>query len=104
MKNIKLFKFKDTYEFERFLAEYGYKTEDVEGFSVAGEKHYRGNILKVYFICLNDGEEIYFRVVYFKSFNESNQSRLGFNGNKLLMWYEISNIKYYKLSGEYIRE
>ena len=104
MKNIKLFKFKDTYEFERFLAEYGYKTEDVEGFSVAGEKHYRGNILKVYSIWFSDCSEEYFKVVYFKSFNEGNQSRLGFNGNKLLTWYEISNMRYFKLSGEYIRE
>ena len=104
MKNIKLFKFWYSYEFDRCLKDYGYTIEDVKGYSVSSVKRYHGNILKTYFICLNDGEEVYFSIVYFKSFNECNQSRLGLSGNKLLLWYQISSIKHYKLCGEYILE
>ena len=84
MKNIKYFKYWYSYVFEQFLAGYGYKLEDVKGFSVSNIKYYHGNILKTYEIHFNDGEYEYFKVVYFKSFNEHNQARLGFNGNKLL--------------------
>ena len=104
MKNIKLFKFWDSYEFDRCLKDYGYTIDDVVGFSVVGKKHYHGNILKVYSIWFKDCGEEYFKVVYFKSFNECNQCRLGLKGNKLLRWYQISNIKHYKLCGEYILE
>ena len=83
MKSIKLFKYKDMHAFEEFLSAYGYKLDDVKGFKFIGQKQYRGNVLKLYFICLNDGEEVYFKAVDFASFNEYRQSRLGFNGVKL---------------------
>ena len=104
MKNIKLFKYWYAYEFEKCLKDYGYSIDDVKGFSVCSIKRYHGNILKVYFINFKDGESVYFSVAYFKSFNEINQARLGFKGNKLLLWYEISSIKHFKLSGEYVLE
>ena len=84
MKNIKLFKYRNTCNFMGFVTAYGYKLEDVIGFSVIGKKQYRGNVLKVYSIWFKDCEEEYFKVVNFKSFNEYHQSRLGFNGDKLL--------------------
>ena len=102
MKNIKNFKYWYSYEFEKFLKDYGYSLDDVKGFSVSSLKRYHGNILKVYEIHFNDGEYEYFRIAYFKSFNEYNQTWLGFNGNKLLHWYETSAIKLYKLNNEYI--
>ena len=104
MVNIKRFKYWYTYEFQKFLESYGYTIDDVKGFSVAYKRCYHGNILKVYSIHFNNDEFEYFKVVYFKSFHEYHQSRLGFNGNKLLFWYESSEIKEYKLSGEYIRD
>ena len=101
MKNIKYFEYKNTFEFGRFLSSYGYSLDDVKGFSFAGKEQYHGNILKEYYIHFNDGEKEYFRVVYFKSFNEINQSRLGFNGNKLLEWYEDANVRLYKWKDHY---
>lgn len=103
MKNIKLFKYWYTYDFQKFLEEYSYTLDDVKGFSVVSVKRYSGNVLKTYAIHFNDGEYEYFSVVYFKDFNEYNQSRLGFNGNKLLRWYEVAIIKEYKLRDAYIR-
>ena len=97
MKSIKLFQYRDTWEFEKFLSTYGYRLSDVDGFSFIGKKHYHGNILKVYSIWFKDCGEQYFKVVYFKSFNECKQSRRGFKGNKLLEWYEISNVRWYKV-------
>ena len=84
MKSIKCFKHVNKRCFNLFLKEYGYKLDDVKGFSVAQKSQYHGNILKIYNIRFNDGEYEYFKVVYFKSFNEYHQSSLGFNGNKLL--------------------
>ena len=84
MKNIKYFKYKNMREFEKFLSAYGYILDDVDGFSYIGKKHYHGNVLKVYSIWFKDCREEYFKVVYFKSFNECKLSRLGFNGDKLL--------------------
>ena len=103
MKNIKYFKYWYTYDFQKYLDEYGYTLDDVKGFSVSSIKRYNGNILKTYIVYVYDGESVYLSVVYFKSFNEYNQSRLGFNGNKLLRWYEIAVIKEYKLLDGYIR-
>ena len=97
MKNIKFFKYKDTYEFKKFLDAYGYRLWGVKGFSYAGKKQYRYNVLKLYRITFNDGEYEYFKIVYFKSFNELNQSRLGFKGDKLLSWYEDANVRKYKV-------
>ena len=104
MKNIKSFKFWYSFEFEKTLKDYGYSLDDVKGFSVSKIKQYHGNILKTYEIYILDGESVYFSVVYFKSFDEYNKTWLGFNGNKLLRWYEISVIKLYKLNDEYIRD
>ena len=104
MKNIKYFKYWYSYEFEKCLADYGYSLDDVKGFNISSIKRYRGNILKTYKVYVYDGESVYFSVVYFKSFNEYNQSWLGFNGDKLLQWYQISAIKLYKLNDEYIRD
>ena len=96
MKSIKLFKYKSTCKFEEFLSAYGYKLEDVKGFKFIEQKQYRGNVLKLYFICLNDGEEICFTTVDFASFNEYRQARLGFSGDKLLGWYEDAAVRRYK--------
>ena len=104
MKSIKYFKFKNTYEFEKCLKEHGYTLNDAVGFSVYDKQQYGGNILKEYIVYFYDHDHIFFKVVYFKSFNECNQSCFGFNGDKMLMWYKFSQIKYYKLSGEYIRD
>ena len=84
MNNIKRFKYANTYELEKCLKDYGYTLDDVKGFNVSSIKRYHGNILKTYIIYVYDGESVYFSVVYFKSFNEYNQTWLGFNGNKLL--------------------
>ena len=86
MKDIKYFKYFNKKYFNYFLNEYNLKLKDVKGFKFIEKKQYNGNILKLYFICLNDGEELYFRVVIFKNFNEYKQSALGFNGNRLLSW------------------
>ena len=83
MKNIKCFKYKNTKQFNVFLHSYGYKLDNVKGFSVVGTPYYHGNKLKVYFIHFNDGEKKYFKVAYFKSLNECDQARLGFNCIKL---------------------
>ena len=99
MKSIKCFKYKDSPKFEKFLNEYGYKLDDVKGYKSIGQKQYCGNVLKLYFICLNDGEELYFKVVIFKDFNEYHQSRLGFKGSKLEEWFEDSTIREYKTKG-----
>ena len=98
MKSIKLFKYKDTCEFMAFLVAYGYKLNDVKGFKFIEKKQHCGNVLKLYFICLNDGEEVCFTVADFKDFNEYHQSRLGFKGDKLLSWYEDANVRRYKKS------
>ena len=104
MKSIKSFKYWYSSEFESRLKDYGYTIDDVKGYSVSDIRRYHGNILKTYIVYVYDGESVYISIVYFKSFNEYNKSRLGVNGNKLLMWYEISLIKHYKLGSEYIRD
>ena len=96
MKNIKYFQYKNTKAFEEFLSSYDYKLEDVKGFKLIDQKQYRGNVLKSYFICLKDGEELYFKAVDFASFNEYHQARLGFKGEKLLRWYEDADVRQYK--------
>ena len=84
MKSIKLFKYRNTRKFEEFLSSYGYKLENVIGFSFVERKQYSKNVLIEYCIHFNDGEREYFRVVCFKNFNEYQQARLGFKGEKLL--------------------
>ena len=93
MKNIKYFKFKDTNAFESFLYAYDYKLDDVKGFSFDERKQCRGNVLTWYKIHFKDGECEYFKVVIFKNFNEYHQSRLGFNGEKLLRWWENADVR-----------
>ena len=104
MKNIKQFKYWYSYEFEKCLADYGYTIDDVKGYSVSSIMRYRGNVLKTYIVYVYDGESVYFSVAYFKSFNEYNKAWLGFNGDKLLQWYNKAAIKQYKLNNEYIRD
>ena len=84
MKSIKLFKYKDTQGFESLLSSYEYKFEDVEGFKLVEQKQCQGNILKLYYIYFNDGEEICFTVANFKDVHEYHQTKLGFKGNRLL--------------------
>lgn len=98
MKKIKYFIYKDTYEFEKFLNVYGYILSDVVGFSVAGVEHHNGNVLKEYVIYLSGRVHLFFKVVYFKNFNECKQVRWGFNSDKLLIeWYNTAAIKEYKV-------
>ena len=99
MKNINFFKYKNTCKFEKFLNEYGYKLDDVRGYKFIEQKQYCGNVLKLYFICLSDGEEICFTVVIFKDFNEYHQARLGFKGDVLLSWFEDADVRKYKTKG-----
>ena len=99
MKNIKYFQYKNTYEFKKFLDAYGYRLWEVKGFSFAGKKQYRYNVLKLYRITFKDGEYEYFKVAIFSSFNEYHQARLGFSGNKLEYWFQDSNIREYKTKG-----
>ena len=99
MKSIKYFKYKNTYNFNLFLKERNYILDDVRGFKFVEKKQYQGNVLTLYFICFNDGEEICFTVVSFKSFNEYHQARLGFKGDKLLGWFEDANVRTYKVKG-----
>ena len=104
MKNIKYFKYNNTRAFERFLTAYGYKLEDVVGFKFIEQKQYQGNILKEYSVHFKDDEHGYFKVATFKDFNEYHQCRLGFKGDKLLSWFEDSDVRRYKLkdSNEYV--
>ena len=102
MKNIKFFKYWDSFEFERCLKDYGYTIDDVKGFSVSSVKRYKGNILKTYIVYIYDGESVYFSVAFFKSFNDYNKAWLGFSGKRLLKWYKTAIIKLYKLNDEYI--
>ena len=102
MKNIKCFKYKNIYMFEKCLNEYGYTISDAVGFSVNYKWCYHGNILKEYVIYLSDHDHVYFRTVDFKDFNECNQSRLGFNGNRLLSWYNSANVRRYKSDNRYV--
>ena len=104
LKNIKLFTFWYSFEFEKCLKDCGYILEDVKGFRVSSVERFRGNILKEYCIHFKDGKSVYFRVAYFKSFYEHNQSRLGWKGDKLKEWYENALIKFFKLKNEYIME
>ena len=96
MKNIKYFKYVNTKQFNVFLNEYNDTLNDVKGFRVVSAMCYRGNILKTYFIYFNDGEYEHFKVAYFKDFNEYRQCCLGFNGDKLLSWYQDADIRKYK--------
>ena len=96
MKSIKSFKYVNENNFDIFLHNYGYKIDDVIGFSFDEKKQYRCNILKTYKIYFKDGEHEYFSVAIFESFNEYRRSSLGFNGEKLLDWWENANVTMYK--------
>ena len=102
MKSIKYFKYWYSYEFEKFLKDFGYTIDDVEGFSVSNIKRYSGNILKTYEVHVYDGENVYFSIAYFKSFDDYNKAWLGFSGSKMLEWYQKAIIKLYKINNEYI--
>ena len=96
MKSIKCFKYINENNFNIFLNEYGYTLDDVVGFSLYDKQQYRNNILKTYVIYFSDHDHAFFKVAIFESFNEYRQSALGFNGNKLLEWWENANIRMYK--------
>ena len=97
MKSIKSFKYKKEKHFIYFLEENGgCNLDGVKGFDLSSKKQNRGNVLKTYCVYFNDGEREYFQVAIFKSFNEYRQSGLGFNGNKLLSWYQDADIAIYK--------
>ena len=96
MKNIKLFKYKDTKKFEELLSSCEYKLEDVVGFEVSERKQLQGNIFKEYCIHFSDDECAYFKVVIFKSFNDYQQAHLGFKGNKLFEWFKDADLREYK--------
>ena len=102
MKSIKFFKYWYSYEFEKCLKDYGYTIDDVEGFNVSFKCWFKGNFLKTYIVYLSDNEYLCFKVVDFKSFNECNKVRLGFEGETLLGWYKDAHIRRYKLNNEYI--
>ena len=97
MKNIKYFKYKNTFAFEKFLCKHHYWVENIKGFSFGWTERYHGNILKVYMIYFNDNEYKLFRIVYFKSLDVCDKARLGFINNKLLMWFDDANIVKYKV-------
>ena len=103
MKSIKHFKYLNTNIFNEYVVSYGYNLADAVGFSLYDKEQYRGNILKTYVIYFSDHDHIFFKVVYFKDFNEYKQTFLGFNGNKLLNWYENANIIWYKWANYFIR-
>ena len=93
MKNINLFKFKDTSEFWAFLGVRNHKLEDIVGFSLAEQRQCSGNVLKIYNVRFNNGEYEYFKVIIFKDLNEYKQTLFGFGHNKLLSWFEDSDIR-----------
>ena len=70
MKDIKSFKYKNTFSFEKFLCEHHYWVDDVSGYSIGWKEQYNGNVLRVYIIYFNNGKYKLFRVVFFKSFDE----------------------------------
>ena len=85
MKNIKCFKYINTYSFERFLRDNGYTLDDISGYSIGWKEQYNGNVLKVYIIYFNFGKYKLFRVLFLKDFNEYEQISSGLKINKLLM-------------------
>ena len=101
MKSIKYFKYKNTFSFEKFLCNYHYWVENIKGFKYGWKEQYHGNILKVYLIYFNDNEYKLFRVLYFKSFNEYQQTHSGSKINKLTMWYDSANVVKYKIKDIY---
>ena len=102
MKNIKYFKYTNTYSFERFLKKYGYSMDDVSGYSIGWKEQHDGNVLRAYIIYFNIGEYKIFRILFLKDFNEHEQISLGLKINKVLSWYDGSNIVKYKYNGRYI--
>ena len=102
MKNIKSFKYKNTYSFERFLRGYGYTFSDVSGYSTGWKEQYNGNTLRVYIIYFNFGKYKRFSVLYLKDFNEYEQVSSCSKINKVLSWYDTANIVKYKHNDRYI--
>ena len=97
MRSIKHFKYVNKKNFEKFLDSYGYTLNDAVGYSFYDKQQYHGNIFTTYVIYLSDHDHIFFKVACFKNFNEYHQSRLGFNGERLLNWYQSANVKVYKV-------
>ena len=101
MKSLKQFRYKNTLNFQKFLKAYNYILDDVKGFKAGYKEQYNGNVLKTYIVYFNNGDDAEFKVAVFKNFNEYRQSALGFNGDKLLTWYQDANIREYKLQRTY---
>ena len=102
MKNIKHFKYINTYSFQRFLCKNGYALDDVSGYSIGWKEQHNGNLLRVYVIYFNKGEYKLFSVLYFKNFNEYEEVSSGSKFNKTLSWYDGANIAKYKYGNRYI--
>ena len=96
MRSIKYFKYASKKRFERFIRDYEYSMDDVVGFSSYDKEQYHGNILKTYVIYFSDHDHAFFKEVIFKDFNEYRQSLLGFNGEKLLNWYQDADAREYR--------
>lgn len=97
MKDIKYFKYKNTYEYNKFLKECGYTLDDVKGFCLCQQTWYHGNLLKIYAIHFKDCKMKPFSVIYFKNINEYHQTHLGLSNERLLWWYQGANIIEYKV-------
>ena len=102
MKSIKYFKYISSNTFNEYVMSYGYNLADVVGFSVIDKEQYHNNVLITYAIYFSDHDNAYFKVVCFKDFNEYRQSRLGFNGERLLNWYQDADIRMYKTNNRYV--
>ena len=102
MKDIKSFKYKNTYSFERFLSSCGYVFSDINGYSIGWKEQSNGNVLKVYIIYFNNGQYKRFSVLFLKNIDEYEQVSSGAKINKTLSWYEDANIVKYKYNERYI--
>ena len=103
MEKIKFFKYRYTTPFVEILKRHGYKRSDVDWFSLDGKAKYDGNELEIYLIQFNDGQQIEFKVAFFKSAKEYSKVALRFDSKKLIEWHTSANLIYFKRSGTYIR-
>ena len=101
MKSIKCFKYVNTKQFNVFLHSHGYKLDSVKGFGVYKKQQYHGNKLKEYIIYLNDENNIFFKEVCFKNFNEYRQAYVSFSCVKLSCWCSMADVRLYKFDGGY---
>ena len=98
MKNVKYFKYKDTYNFNLFLKEHNYVIDDVKGFHLSVKRQCRSVMLKVYSFHFKNGGFGCFSVVTFKDYNHLLKTSLGLNGSNTLYWYQKADIKEYQIT------